>query len=339
MSTSFRSRRGFTLIELLVVIAIIAILIALLLPAVQQAREAARRTQCRNNLKQIGLALHNYHDAFGLFPYSTTGDGNCTNTTGLPQVKNHRGWALLLPYLDQSPLYNQFNFSYSASDCTYLGSAAATVVVPAQTGTPVNNNDQLVSRVLTALLCPSDDGDPYYRGNSSAYHISAASFNSGYYGAKTSYDFSIRTGSRCTLWNNLAIDQRRLFGQESNSKVDSMKDGSSNTVAVVETTLEVYDGVAPRWGYSNHVGQGVDLFSTSSRKINDWLCCGWATPPFQQSNKPGRLAEWGTPGSTHVGGCHVLLGDGAVRFISENVDNSTRDRLARISDAQPLGEF
>src|SRR5689334_25157717 len=97
-------RIAFTLIELLVVIAIIAILIALLLPAVQQAREAARRTQCRNNLKQIGLALHNYHDAFGLFPYSTSMDGNCATTTGFTQIKNHRGWPLLLPYLDQAPL-------------------------------------------------------------------------------------------------------------------------------------------------------------------------------------------------------------------------------------------
>ena len=95
-------RRGFTLIELLVVIAIIAILIALLLPAVQQAREAARRTQCKNNLKQIGLAMHNYHDTFLKFP--SGGSGNS-------QYWGHSQWVSILPFADQAPLYNQWNFN------------------------------------------------------------------------------------------------------------------------------------------------------------------------------------------------------------------------------------
>src|SRR6188768_3739919 len=102
-----RSRRAFTLIELLVVIAIIAILIALLLPAVQQAREAARRTQCKNNLKQLGLALHNYHDIYQRFPrsfgnQSVDGSGN--------ERWGHSQWVGLLPFFDQAPLYNQWNF-------------------------------------------------------------------------------------------------------------------------------------------------------------------------------------------------------------------------------------
>src|SRR5688500_4365529 len=103
-------RRGFTLIELLVVIAIIAVLIALLLPAVQQAREAARRTQCRNNLKQIGLALHNYHDVHNTFPM-----GYCAGMTyvdGASDTSPGWSWATyILPQLDQGPLYNQFNWS------------------------------------------------------------------------------------------------------------------------------------------------------------------------------------------------------------------------------------
>ncbi len=104
-----KHRRGFTLIELLVVIAIIAILIALLLPAVQQAREAARRTQCRNNLKQIGLAMHNYHDSFQTLPPGWIGvTNNATDIFGM----NGWGWAaFLLPHLDQTPLYNQINFN------------------------------------------------------------------------------------------------------------------------------------------------------------------------------------------------------------------------------------
>ena len=102
-----RRPRGFTIIELLVVIAIIAILIALLLPAVQQAREAARRTECKNILKQWGLALHNYHDNFNRLPYGAMGfDNSATNP-----VNNFGFHVLLLPYIDQAPLYNQFNFS------------------------------------------------------------------------------------------------------------------------------------------------------------------------------------------------------------------------------------
>src|SRR5205823_7320640 len=105
--------RGFTLIELLVVIAIIAVLVALLLPAVQQAREAARRSQCKNNLKQFGLALHNYHEMASRFPAALVGSGRVAPTTvGVaPVTLNTTGWVMLLPYLDQMPAYNRYNFS------------------------------------------------------------------------------------------------------------------------------------------------------------------------------------------------------------------------------------
>src|ERR1700733_10552979 len=100
--------RGFTLIELLVVIAIIAVLIALLLPAVQQARESARRTQCKNNLKQYGLALHNYHDTYSRFPYSTSGSQSLNvNSVGT----NHNWLEFILPFIEQTTLYNQLNFT------------------------------------------------------------------------------------------------------------------------------------------------------------------------------------------------------------------------------------
>ncbi|MDP1799531.1 MAG: DUF1559 domain-containing protein, partial [Planctomycetaceae bacterium] len=135
---------GFTLIELLVVIAIIAILIALLLPAVQQAREAARRTQCRNNLKQLGLACHNYHDAFNQFPHNYDARGPLEVSTGGGQWQNGPGtfgWIVMaLPYFDQAPLYNRFNFSDNNGGPGWTSTANT---VPSTT-------------ILPALMCPSN---------------------------------------------------------------------------------------------------------------------------------------------------------------------------------------
>ena len=112
------SHRGFTLVELLVVIAIIGTLVGLLLPAVQSAREAARATQCRNNMKQMGLALHNYHDNFNVFPPALLNSGRYNNsgyTTVTNPVLNTTGWVFLLPYIDQAPAYNQYNFNVCSS--------------------------------------------------------------------------------------------------------------------------------------------------------------------------------------------------------------------------------
>ena len=125
-------KRGFTLIELLVVIAIIAILIALLLPAVQQAREAARRTQCKNNLKQIGLALHNYHDVHNGFPM-----GNM-----IPGTHGPTAWVAMLPFIEQAPLFNQINFSAAGS--WWFGSGAASV-----------NAATFSGKKIPGYICPS----------------------------------------------------------------------------------------------------------------------------------------------------------------------------------------
>ena len=129
---SISGMRAFTLIELLVVIAIIAVLIALLLPAVQQARESARRTQCKNNLKQIGLSLHNYHDVSNMFPYASGSAASTVNNGGaavMSTYRNQTGWVLLLPYFDQAPLYNSINQSAAMGS-----SAERREAVPLQAG-------------------------------------------------------------------------------------------------------------------------------------------------------------------------------------------------------------
>ncbi|QDU39084.1 Type II secretion system protein G precursor [Maioricimonas rarisocia] len=335
MSSCKSRRRGFTLIELLVVIAIIAILIALLLPAVQQAREAARRSQCKNNMKQIGLALHNYHDAHGVFPYSVSHSSSCTSGTaalGSRPPLNHRGWLLLLPYLDQAPLYNQVNFSLPTSTARNGGGYGP------DPGQPGNANDVIVSTVLTALSCPSDDGPAQYTSSSSTNYSIAAGSTS-LLGAFTNYDFSVRrTSSGCNNWLREGLSTRRAFGHDACSRIRDIKDGTSNTVLIGETTRQTWNGVSQTWGYSKWVGNGVDL--TYSRGINFWLCCSWDSTPFSRTPVVvGRLGDWSTVGSLHTGGAHILLGDGAVRFLSENIDATTRNRLAYIKDGQPMGEF
>jgi len=329
----FRSRRrlaGFTLIELLVVIAIIAVLIALLLPAVQQAREAARRTQCKNQLKNLGLALHNYHDTHSCFPYGAIGPGTC----GAPysKIMNQKGWVQVLPFMDQAPLYNQYNPANPAGE---FNSAGGTLV---GTGSAVGN-DLVVSKKLALFLCPSDTADTAYRSLSSSYSIGTNSYNAGLYPAYTNYDFNI--WRNCTSFEQIAVDQRRFFGLHSCSKISHITDGTSNTVMLAETTRSVYDGVAPAWGVYKHVGDGVDFgAATQYRKLNDWACCAWTTPAYGQITPlVGRLGEWGSPGSLHTGGCHVALGDGSVKFLSENIDTTTRIRLGLIADGQPVGDF
>lgn len=329
-----RVSRGFTLIELLVVIAIIAILVALLLPAVQQAREAARRSSCKNNLKQIGLALHNYHEAFGVFPYSTTHDASLSAGDVPPAGHglNHRGWVSLLPYLEQAPLFNQFDPTQASGSYDRSGVGMR--------GEPfANGNAAVVARTLEVLLCPSDDGNPQYTGSHPNYVISPTAQANGLFGAKTNYDFSVeRYHASMTTWTKRTKTRRRLFGLHSASRMRDMQDGTSNTAAVIEGTLEVKNGVANTWGYSKWVGNGIDL--ACAEGINFWTCCPWwTTAPPDSNHNAGSTRNWGAPGSTHTGGCHVLLGDGSVQFMSENIDNLTRLNVAYIADRQPLGSW
>ncbi|MBM4075107.1 MAG: DUF1559 domain-containing protein, partial [Planctomycetes bacterium] len=231
-----KRRKGFTLIELLVVIAIIAVLISLLLPAVQQAREAARRTQCKNNLKQYGLALHNYHDNFNRFPPGWIYDVSRTGAANYSG--NMWGWnAMLLPMIDQANVYNQINFnrgffgSCDIAGAEVVGTAAGFIVGPEQT-------------VIASFRCPSDRGlgNTFYRGNGTAGNGSNARSlggRSNYVGVNgnTFADVALpATGSTMTG------TQGGTFGGNSDIGINKMTDGTSNVVVVGEKRFKEVSG-------------------------------------------------------------------------------------------------
>lgn len=163
-----KSSRGFTLVELLVVIAIIGILIALLLPAVQAAREAARRSQCTNNLKQLGLALHNYHATHQVFPPSGIGHGCTTDARSDPLILNLNGLVLLFPYIEQMPIYSKWDFKQAAGHCNRGGGTIAGDAV-------TSGNGDLATQIVSSLLCPSDNGNRIIDQTDAMYGIKSGS--------------------------------------------------------------------------------------------------------------------------------------------------------------------
>jgi prepilin-type N-terminal cleavage/methylation domain-containing protein/prepilin-type processing-associated H-X9-DG protein len=336
MRLSNQGRRGFTLVELLVVIAIIGVLVALLLPAVQAARESARRMSCSNNIKQLALALHNYQDGLGKLPPAGLGLASCRNAGAEAIGLNASGWTMTLPYFEQTALYAKYDFKSCASTFKQTGNTATLQGDPVTSG-----NAAVVSTRLKVFNCPSDNGNPFLRegpDGSSHYIIKAGS---GYNGAKTSYDFSTNGPTECSqVWEAYG-NNRRLFGNRSSSKLEDAKDGTSNTFMLCETTFEVWDGRAPAWGYRGWVQVGIDPISKSSPQgINIWPCCSWnswASSPIP--GKTGKLGEWGSPGSLHPGGCMFAFADGSVRFFSQNTAVATLEALASMNAGDLPGEY
>ena len=197
-SVSIR-RLGFTLVELLVVIAIIGILVGLLLPAVQAAREAARRMQCSNNLKQLGLAVLNYESAHKKLPTARMSLGFCNGTTPAtfppdPLTKNGQGLFTILPFMEQSPLYNQFNQSGA------FGNYKRTISnpLPPSLDSVASGNAALSKTIIPTLICPSDSGAPTLAANAS---YSPDLGTTGVEYAKTGYDF-ITSASGLIYYNH-----------------------------------------------------------------------------------------------------------------------------------------
>jgi prepilin-type N-terminal cleavage/methylation domain-containing protein/prepilin-type processing-associated H-X9-DG protein len=298
MQGSSRRFRAFTLIELLVVIAIIAILIALLLPAVQQAREAARRSQCKNNLKQIGLALHNYHDSVNLFPpgfimgnppADTT---NCdvaaeaNNTSG---ATNHgTSWILqILPFLDAAPLFENWNFT-----------------------TNVRGNLAQANKDLPTLYCPTRRSTVT---DSSLLVITGQTKGGTDYGGCIGNLNSGADGSNphdTVAWGHSSLGlktkprNRGILHHWSSVSIPQIKDGSSSTFMVGE--LQRLSGTA----------------STTAKSDDGWAVGGISATLFTADNTTAgtglNSGHFESPGSEHSGGAHFCFADGSVRFMSDS---------------------
>lgn len=357
--------RGFTLIELLVVIAIIAILIALLLPAVQQAREAARRTQCKNNLKQLALALHNYHDVYNQFPLGGACNGGGTwNTCGssFRHADWSTTWALaLMPYVEQSALWSQWDSNLSSMAQSSSQGGAFNV-----TGTE-----------LSFMKCPSDGDTPPATGNNVGGRAPGGPYAKGNYAANYGGGYAQEnTGQNGTdgrpNWAGPNLGPFHMRGSANRrfgASFRDIRDGTSNTIALGEILKETSNGdMRGAWAhasgaiFSAYTGtirsnpfrpqdgdQGIAT-PNAPAESNTGARTAWADCPAYcgsgNGDKQIRCRDCGGDGrggnaarSRHVGGAQFAMCDGGARFISENIDRQLYRGLLTIQGKEVLGEF
>ncbi|MFI4875300.1 MAG: DUF1559 domain-containing protein [Blastopirellula sp. JB062] len=323
------SRHAFTLVELLVVIAIIGVLIALLLPAVQQAREAARRLQCQSHMKQFGLAMHNYHDTYRVLPPSYI-DNNPEQNSGIDTSENLNGlgWGtLLLPFVEQSALHDQIgvetnNFTQNWLDSNGDGTAAV--------------NDAIAAAKIAVPLfqCPTDTSDGINPKKSnfgtSNYLVNAGTGGGSPYGVSAE---GVRNG---------------VFFASSKKRLADITDGTSNTIFISERTTED-DKVGSCRG-SNCLWEGglwigprkysSVLSIASGLQMVDVEFMGGGSTAYLIN---GSLSvTWGyayNASSLHPGGVQIVLGDGSVRFLTEHVSLPTYRRLMLPQDGEVVGEY
>ena len=309
-------RRAFTLIELLVVIAIIAVLVAILLPAVQQAREAARASQCRNNLKQFGIGLHSYSEVFSQLPAGGSGcqTGNCCNSG--PRI----GWQVrILPYMDQAGLYNQLDMDLASVPDQVLSD-----------GKPARQHQ------VPYAVCPTDQSGvidtnwatPSYTGSLGASPNGSQDAACNPFASFAQANM-VGTGNTCNGAQVSGVFSRMGYG----AKFKDIADGMSNTIMVGEMLAKCHDHNEGWWGQN---GSG-NAHATTLVPINNMNTCTNATPaqithPTCTGKNQWNIS-WGFR-SHHTGGCHFLACDGAVHFLSENVDHQMYQYLGGKADSR-----
>jgi prepilin-type N-terminal cleavage/methylation domain-containing protein/prepilin-type processing-associated H-X9-DG protein len=335
-----RNRRGFTLIELLVVIAIIAVLIGLLLPAVQKVREAAARTSCQNNLKQLGLALHNYDGSLGALPPAFRGDG-----IPIPYFSSWSVLAELNPYLEQTNIYNQMDLKQQTYETTSPFNITAA-------------NQFAVQQVVKLFLCPSDKMQPVTTGD--AYGVPVL--------GPTNYAFSNGSGTNGgSPWNADGV-----FIAKQRFRVSDIPDGTSNTAFGSESILgegtESASGAAPApldvvYAYlggaplSDSACAGASQWNVQRLRGFMWAsgeirCASYNHYYPPNAKVPDCVTFDLTPGSTlytangwraarsrHSGGVNLLLADGSVRFVVDSVDPATWRAVATRGGGEVLAGF
>ena len=345
-----KNRAGFTLIELLVVIAIIAILLALLVPAAQKVREAAARIQCANNLKQLGLAMHNYHDNLKAFPRGCGGDGP-PQSSAAPHDWGVSWMVLLLPYVEQGNVYNQWNFS---------GGSGYPAVA---TGAAGQANSSLIYRCPASPLPPTyalsnQGGAPYAIGT---YSVMVASYVG--ISGSTADPASIRTTS---AWNGSVSGGGTLF-PNSRVKMVQITDGASNVIVIGEQSdyLRNTSGGAPQvatqntiaynsqgvWGWPMGGPRGTGTDTPGNAAGTNWQATSGADVRcFNCTTVAYTINQWayglaGTSAdlgnnfpflSPHPGGAMFLFGDGSVRPLMNDLGLSTLQNLANIADGNTV---
>ena len=328
-----KSRRnyGFTLVELLVVIAIIGILIALLLPAVQAAREAARRMQCTNNMKQIGLAIHSFQDSHKKFPEAWT----CVPKPDSPHPDypigppdQHTPFAQILPFMEQNVLKNLFNFDYRTLD---------------------EMNREATSHEISSYQCPSDNaqGRKIVAGLSGTRPYSRSNYAVCLGSDTMVFDSGGTIVALAVLRHNIDADNDGAFCPCKGRKIADLSDGTSHIVLASEVKAGRHDGGAAGWdvrGWWSWPNMGSSIYThrtTPNTTIPDYMYPGEC--PYDPPNDMPCIADVGSQDehyaaarSRHPGGVNALLGDGHVSFFSDEVDATIWRWLGSINDGNTI---